>query len=71
MGLEMGEDRGAIHPPFAWPDPVGLGPDRPSRARDRRVGSEPQCPFPLDWDWVDQELCSKYQQEGTETHVKN
>ncbi|MQL96314.1 hypothetical protein Taro_028988, partial [Colocasia esculenta] len=30
---------GAIHPPLAWPDPVGLGPARPSRARDRRVGS--------------------------------
>ncbi|MQL99931.1 hypothetical protein Taro_032661, partial [Colocasia esculenta] len=28
---------GVIHPPLAWPDPVGLGPARPSRARDRQV----------------------------------
>ncbi|MQL74012.1 hypothetical protein Taro_006371, partial [Colocasia esculenta] len=40
MEFETMEQAGAIHPPFAWPDPVGLGPDRPSRARDRRVGSD-------------------------------
>ncbi|MQL78580.1 hypothetical protein Taro_010998, partial [Colocasia esculenta] len=32
MEFETMEQAGAIHPPFAWPDPVGLGPDRPSRA---------------------------------------
>ncbi|MQL71481.1 hypothetical protein Taro_003804 [Colocasia esculenta] len=42
MEFETMEQAGAIHPPFAWPDPVGLGPDRPSRARDRRVGSLPK-----------------------------
>ncbi|MQL83772.1 hypothetical protein Taro_016258 [Colocasia esculenta] len=36
MEFETIEQAGAIHPPFAWPDPVGLGPVRPSRARDRR-----------------------------------
>ncbi|MQM04750.1 hypothetical protein Taro_037554, partial [Colocasia esculenta] len=35
----LDSQRGAIHPPFAWPNPVGLGPARPTRARDRRVGS--------------------------------